>query len=113
MDEIQRVPAETFLGLAMQTPTLCAFGDKAQKVTNHNNLSFRAAGENGLYQRQHPGRRLAWAPRLQSTICSGPCLARPAPIPDLKVHELTQTKRFGEPPGDLPGSTCSRSSVVS
>ena len=37
MDEIQRVPTETFLGLAMHTPTLCAFGDNAQKVVVNSN----------------------------------------------------------------------------
>ena len=39
LDEIQRVPVETFLGLAMHTPTLCAFGDKAQKVIIDNTFS--------------------------------------------------------------------------
>ena len=31
MDEVQRVPVETFLALAMHVPTVCAFGDKSQK----------------------------------------------------------------------------------
>ena len=31
MDEVQRVPLETFLALALQVPTVCAFGDRSQK----------------------------------------------------------------------------------
>ena len=96
LDEIQRVPVETFLGLAMQTPTLCAFGDKAQKVIIDNTISRFVAGEKN--------------PLVQSNILvasgSGPALAidhllravpgtpRPA---ELQVHELTETKRFGNP----------------
>ena len=95
MDEVQRIPTETFLGLAMQTPTLCAFGDNAQKVTRNNYLSISAAGENGLVQAN-----------ILAAADSGPSLAidhllravHGTPnIAELRVHELTRTKRFGEP----------------
>ena len=94
MDEIQRVPTETFLGLAMHTPTLCAFGDQAQKVIINSNPSF-AAERNSLVQRN-----------ILIAAGSGPTLAidhllravpgTPSPH-ELMVHKLTHTKRFGEP----------------